>query len=304
MTMIQTENLTKRYGATLAALDGVNLTVPPSSIFALVGPNGAGKSTLFKILLNLVRPSEGSASVMGTDSRRIGPAELASIGYVSEGQQMPQWMRVGAYLRHLEAVYPAWDPALADELVREFELPLDCRLQNLSRGMRMKAALAATLAYRPKLILLDEPFSGLDLLVREQLLESIIDRTPEATVLLASHDLSEFESVATHVAYLNQGQLQFVEEMPELLGRFREIEVTLEHPLEKEAGSNVSVPSSWLHLQAEGSAVRFIETNYDSGRCGLDVASRFAPVRRMEAHPMSFRSIFLTLARSRKAAAQ
>jgi ABC-2 type transport system ATP-binding protein len=301
--VIQAENLTKRYGAASVALDGVNLAVPPSSIFALVGPNGAGKSTLFKILLNLIRPSDGRATVMGTDSRRIGPAELASIGYVSESQQLPQWMRVGQYLRHLEAVYSAWDPVLAEELIREYELPLDRPLRSLSRGMRMKAVLAGTLAYRPKLILLDEPFSGLDILVREQLLESIIDRTPEATVLLASHDLSEFESVATHVAYLNQGRLQFVEEMPDLLSRFREIEVTLERPL-AEASSGVECPSSWLHLQAVGSAVRFIETNYDSGRCNAEVASRFAPVRRMEAHPMSFRSIFLALARSRKAAAQ
>jgi ABC-2 type transport system ATP-binding protein len=127
-------------------------------------------------------------------------------------------------------LYPSWDGALAAELIRQFELPLDRRLRALSRGMKVKAALAASLAYRPRLIVLDEPFGGLDVLVREQLIESIVDCTPEATVLLASHDLAEIETFATHVGYLNEGRLEFVEEMGSLNARFREVEVTLEAP--------------------------------------------------------------------------
>jgi len=115
-------------------------------------------------------------------------------------------MRVDRFLRYCRAFYPAWDEGLADELVRQYELPADRPLRALSRGMKVKAALAASLAYRPRLIVLDEPFSGLDVLVREQLIESIVDRTPEATVLIASHDLADIESFATHVAYLNEGR--------------------------------------------------------------------------------------------------
>src|SRR5438094_5454673 len=106
--------------------------------------------------------------------------------------------------------------------------------------MKVKAALAPSLAYRPRLIVLDEPFSGLDVLVREQLIESIVERTPEATVFLASHDLAEIESFATHIAYLNEGRLQFVEEMTALADRFREVEVTSDAPPS-------DVPSSWLN---------------------------------------------------------
>src|SRR2546426_4247045 len=110
-------------------------------------------------------------------------------------------MKVGYFLSYCKPFYPAWRDEDAAELVRTYDLPLDRPLKALSRGMRIKAALAASLAYRPRLIVLDEPFSGLDVLVREQLIETIVERTPEATVLLASHDLAEIESFATHIAY-------------------------------------------------------------------------------------------------------
>ena len=126
-------------------------------------------------------------------------------------------MKVDYLLNHYRAFYPDWDNALASELIHRFALPLDQRLRILSRGMKVKAALTASLAYRPELIVLDEPFSGLDLLVREQLIETLVDCTPEATVLLASHDLAEIESFATHVANLNAGNLEFVEEMAALI---------------------------------------------------------------------------------------
>lgn len=293
--MIRTENLSKRYGRQ-EALHGVTLEVPPSSIFALVGPNGAGKSTAIKIVMNLVRPSAGRAEVLGVDSRRLGPGQFAKIGYVSENQKLPEWMRAGYFLDYSKAFYPSWDAALAAELVRDYELPLDRRLRNLSRGMKVKAMLVASLAYRPRLIVLDEPFSGLDVLVREQLIESIIDRTPEASVLLASHDLTEIESFATHVGYLNEGRLEFVEETAALSARFREIEVTLDEP----AGLPAGLPPTWLNPEQAGVAVRFIDTSYDAGRSRAEVARRFPGVREISAREMSFRSIFLALARSRR----
>jgi ABC-2 type transport system ATP-binding protein len=294
-TMIRSENLTKRYGRR-EALHGVTLEVPPASVFALVGPNGAGKSTAIKILMNLIRPSAGRAEIFGVDSRRLGPAELARIGYVSENQKLPEWMRVGYFLGYAKAHYPSWDDELAAALVRDYELPLGRRLRHLSRGMKLKAVLVSALAYRPRLIVLDEPFSGLDVLVREQLIESIIDRTPEATVFLASHDLTEIESFATHVGYLNEGRLEFVEEMTALTSRFREIEVTLDEPSRLPAG----LPTSWLNPEQAGVAVRFIDTSYDAGRSRDEVARRFAGVREIAAREMSFRSIFLALARSRR----
>jgi ABC-2 type transport system ATP-binding protein len=293
--MIRTENLTKRYRHT-EALHSLTLDVPPGSVFAIAGPNGAGKSTALKLLMNLVRPTAGRAEVLGVESTRLGAAQLAQIGYVSENQKLPEWMRVGYFLDYCRAYYPAWDPALAADLVRQFELPLDRRLRHLSRGMRVKAALAASLAYRPRLILLDEPFGGLDVLVREQLIESLVDSTPEATILLASHDLAEIESFATHVAYLNEGRLEFVEEMATLFARFREIEITLDAP----AALPPDLPATWLNAGHAGAVVRFTDTRYEPSPSRDLIARLFTGVRQVQAREMSFRAIFLALAQSRR----
>ena len=293
--MIRTESLTKWYRKN-EALNGLSLEVPAGSVFALVGPNGAGKSTAIQILMNLIRPSSGRAEVLGVDSRRLGAEQLAQIGYVSENQKLPEWMRVDYFLEYCRAFYPTWDNALAADLVSRYELPRDRRLSALSRGMKVKSALAASLAYHPRLIILDEPFSGLDVLVREQLIETIVDFTPESTVLIASHDLTEIESFATHVAYLNEGRLEFVEEMEALAARFREIEITLETP------SNLpsELPATWLNAEQSGVVVRFTDTRYEADRSREEVARRFAGVREIHSRQMSFRSIFLAVAKSRR----
>jgi ABC-2 type transport system ATP-binding protein len=295
--MIRTEGLSKRYRRK-AALHGLTIDVPEGSVFALVGPNGAGKSTAIQTVMNIVQPTAGRAEVMGVDSRALGPAQLAQIGYVSESQKLPGWMKLGYFLDYCKAFYPAWNDADAAALVHEYGLPLDRPLQALSRGMRVKAALVAALAYRPRLIVLDEPFSGLDVLVREELIESILDRTPEATVLVCSHDLAEIESFATHVAYINEGRLEFAEEMGALTNRFREVEVTLE----REAALPRGLPPTWLNPEQAGIVVRFTDSSYEAGRSRSEIASRFGTVRGLEARAMSFRAIFLAMARSARRA--
>ena len=293
--MIRMENLSKCYRRN-EALHGISLTVPEGSVFALVGPNGAGKSTAIKTVMNIIQPSGGRAEIMGVDSRVLSAEQLARIGYVSENQRMPEWMKVGYFLAYCKPFYPTWNDADMAELVRGYDLPLDRPLKALSRGMRMKAALASSLAYRPRLIVLDEPFGGLDVLVREQLIESILDRTPEATVLVSSHDLGEIESFATHVGYLNEGRLEFVEEMAALTDRFREVEITLESPSELPR----ELPASWLNAEQAGVAVRFTDAHYDAARENEEIRRRFRGVREIEARQMSFRTIFLALAKSAK----
>ena len=291
--MISLHDVTKRYRRN-EALHNLTLTVPEGSVFALVGPNGAGKSTAIKIALNLIEPSSGRATVLGVESRRLGPAQLAQIGYVSENQRLPGWMKTGYFFDYCKPFYPTWNDAGLGALVRAYELPLDRPLKALSRGMKVKAALAASLAYNPKLIVLDEPFSGLDVLVREQLIESIAERTPESTVLVSSHDLGEIETFATHVAYLNEGRLQFVEEMGALTQRFREIEVTLDRP----ADIPGELPGDWLNLEHSGAAVRFTDSHYDAAHSGDEIRRRFGAVRDIEARQIPFRSIFIALAKS------
>jgi ABC-2 type transport system ATP-binding protein len=294
-TLLATENLAKRFRG-LEALHSLTLDVPEGAVFALVGPNGAGKSTAIKTVMNILQPTAGRAEILGVDSRRLGPEQLAQIGYVSENQQLPEWMSVQQLLAYCKPFYPAWSDADAFDLVRLYELPLDRPLSKLSRGMRVKAALAASLAYRPRLIVLDEPFSGLDVLVREQLIESILDRTPEATVFLASHDLAEIESFASIVAYLSDGRVEFIEEMAALSARFRDVDVTLEGPAHLPA----NWPPHWLGVEQAGSVVRFTDSRFEPQRTEGEIRARFTGIRAIDIRPMSLRAMFLAVARSAK----
>ena len=158
-SVIRATSLVKRFRS-VEALRGLDLDVPQSSIYALVGPNGAGKTTAIKVLMNILRPTSGRAEVLGMNSTELAGNAFAAIGYVSENQELPEWMRVDDLLAYMRPFYPMWDRKLEDDLVRRFELPLERKLKALSRGMRMKAALACSLAYRPKLVVLDEPFTG------------------------------------------------------------------------------------------------------------------------------------------------
>jgi ABC-2 type transport system ATP-binding protein len=296
---IHAEGLTKRFGRTLA-LNGVDMAVPEGGIYALVGPNGAGKTTAIKVLMNIHSHTAGSSSVLGTDSRRLAPRDFARIGYVSENQEMPEWMTVEYFLKFLAPFYPTWDDALAGELAAQFQLPLNRKLRHLSRGMRMKAALASSLAYRPPLIVLDEPFTGLDALVRDELIESLLARAENTTILISSHDLAEIESFSSHVGYLEQGQLQFSEELESLAARFREVVVTLDEP----AALPTPWPAAWLHPEAAGTVLRFIDTRFDAERTPSELRRLIAGVRDIAADGMPLRAIFVALAKaSRRAAA-
>ncbi len=275
------------------ALENLHLEVRNGSIYALVGPNGAGKTTLIKILVNILRPTSGHCLVLDADSRQLSPAQLSQIGYVSENQELPEWMTVDSYLNYLKPFYPDWDDGLAKELIRDFQLPGDRRLSELSRGMKMKAALASSLAYHPRLILLEEPFSGLDALVRQEFIEGLLERAGDTTILVSSHDLADIESFASHVGFLDRGRLQFSEEAATLAGRFREVEVAFaETPVVP-----LGLPNSWSNLKTSDTLIRFVEARFDSERTQSAIANFFPAALHVSANPMSLREIFVALAR-------
>jgi ABC-2 type transport system ATP-binding protein len=296
--ILRTIDLSKRFRKA-AILDHLNMKVPEHSVYGLVGPNGAGKTTTIKILMNTHQPTEGRAEVFGHDSRRLSPQDFTQIGYVSENQQMPEWMTVEYFMEYLKPFYPNWDVARARELLRQFELPPDRKIRNLSHGMRMKAALASSLAYRPRLIVLDEPFTGLDPLVRDELIEGVLDCAEGATILISSHDLSEIESFASHIGYLDQGRLQFSEEMTSLTERFREVEITLASP----SRSPTSWPTTWLNAEHSAAVVRFVDSQFDQERTVAEARRLFGNVHQIVANPMALRAIFVTLAKAGRKAA-
>ena len=297
--MIEVEGLWKKFGR-FDAVRGLSLSVPEGSAFALVGANGAGKTTTIKTMMNIIEPSRGSVRIMGVDSRRLGPREYALIGYVSENQELPERLTVAQFLAYLRPFYPTRDRELEVSLLGQAQLPVGRKIRDLSHGMRAKLALVCALAFRPKLLVLDEPFSGLDPLVRDEFMEVLLGQAGDTTMLISSHELGEIEGVATHLGFVDQGQLLFQEQMEDLTARVREVHVTLEG----DAVLPAAPPGEWLNMRAAGSVVSFVETRFVESELRAKVSAAFGPVRRIEVRPIELRSIFTTIARSiRKEAA-
>ena len=298
--IIQSESLNKSFRRH-DAVRGVSLAVPDGSIYALIGANGAGKTTTIKTLLNVLTPTSGRAEVMGVDSIRLSAKEFRRIGYVSENQELPPRLTVRAYLDYLRPFYPTWDRSLERSLISELQLPLDRKIRELSHGMRMKASLACALCYRPQLLVLDEPFSGLDPLVRDELMERLLQQADEMTVFLSSHELDEIEGSTTYVGYLENGRLLFQESMAQLSARVREVRVTMNH----DAAIPQVFPENWINMSAAGNVLSFTDVRFESQVLQTAVNSLLADIREIGVQPVALRSIFTALARSsrsRKAA--
>jgi ABC-2 type transport system ATP-binding protein len=213
--IIETHDLTKSYGH-FGALEGLDISVPEGSVFALLGASGAGKTTAIKILLNVISPTRGKATILGVESRALGPEILAKIGYVSENQALPARLRVDDFFDYLRPCYAQWDRALEQELRGQLCLPSNRKIGELSHGMRLKMALACALPFHPKLLVLDEPLSGLDALARDEIIGGFLQQAGAMTVLISSHELDEVERFATHVAFLHEGRLLFQGSVTEL----------------------------------------------------------------------------------------
>jgi ABC-2 type transport system ATP-binding protein len=295
---VETTDLTRVFGRR-EAVSGMSLRVPAGTVFALIGPNGAGKTTTMRLLMNLLRPTRGSARVLGVDARELGPAHYERIGYVSENQQLPDWMTLPQLIDHCRPLYRSWDDELLRTLQAELGLNSSERLDRMSRGTRMKAALLVSLAYRPELLVLDEPFTGLDPLVREELVRGLLevpdDRRPW-TIFLSSHDVDEVERLADWIGFMSAGRLLFAEPVASLLARFRRVEVVA-------AGEPAELPAraEWLPDGRSGRTLRFIDAAHDAPDAGARIAAAF-PSADVNAFPMSLREIFVALARRRQAA--
>ena len=293
---IETEHLSYRYGRTEAVHD-LTMQVPTGSVFALVGPNGAGKTTTIKVLMNLLEPSGGRARVLGVDSLRMAPPLLARIGYVSENQELPAWLTVRGLMDYCAPFYPTWDAGYARELARQLDMDLDVSLKACSRGMRMKAALLVSLAYRPELLVMDEPFAGLDALVREEFAQGILEVAGGErpwTVFVSSHDIDEVERLADWIGIINHGRLELAEPVSAMLARFRQVEVTLPASADP---LPAGLPDAWLLPQAAGRVLRFVDSAYDENELAARVRGLLPEAGDIQATPLPLRQIFITLAR-------
>ena len=295
MDVIDVNHLTFRYGRREVLRD-LDLSVPRGALYALLGPNGSGKTTLLQLLTGLRRAQSGTASILGVPCSRLTMRDRARIGYVAEGQVLPGWMRLEQLERYLAPLYPTWDAALARDLRQRFELDPRRVIGTLSRGETMKAALLCALAPRPELLLMDEPFTGMDAVVKDELVRGLLESSGSEgwTVLLCSHDIGELELLADWVGFLADGRMRLSVPMETLRERFRHVDIVAgaaDLPLEGTPDRN------WLRVERSGRRMEAVLDAAEMGNIEQMLMTRFPAAERIEVRPATLREVFVALAK-------
>ena len=229
------DGLSKRFGKS-AAVDHLSLEVPRGTVFGFLGRNGAGKSTTIRILMNMLAPTAGRVEVLGLNPQKDELQIKQQVGYVSDNPVMYEWMKVREIAWFTGQFYERWNREKVEGLIERFGLDPEQKVKHLSRGMNAQLALALTLGHDPELLILDEPVSGLDVVVRQDFLESIIHAIHEEgrTVFLSSHLVHEVERVADRVAIIDQGKLVVEDEVDQLKARIKKVLVRVEEGFDAE----------------------------------------------------------------------
>jgi len=224
MFALATYALSKRFGR-VRVLDRLDLTVEPGEIYGFLGRNGAGKTTTIQCVMGILSPDAGTVEILGQRTRRPTIRLKRSIGYVSQEQNLYEWMTCRSIGRFASAFYPSWDRAEYRRLLHVLDLPPRRRVSRLSAGMRRKLGLALALAHHPELLVLDEPTAGLDPLARREFLTMIHQhaRAHGRTTFFSSHRIDEVEEFADRVGILDRGRLAFEGELTELRAEVREV---------------------------------------------------------------------------------
>ncbi len=243
---IEIKGLKKEYKT--FTLGPIDLTVPGGSILGLIGENGAGKTTLIKSMLGVTRPESGETALLGADPDHA----KEDIGVVLDDCFFSEYLRVRDVDRVLSHVYKGWERDLFRHYLDKFALDAGKEIKALSRGMRMKLSLAAALAHRPKLLLLDEATAGLDPVVRDEILDEFLAFVSDEdhAILISSHITSDLEKVADYIAYLHQGRLLMCDEKDQLLEKYGRLVCTRADLDQVDAGFIVSTRKSQYSTEA------------------------------------------------------
>lgn len=217
--ILEVKDLTKQYDG--FTLDHVSFTVPGGCIMGLIGENGAGKSTTIKAILDLIHKDEGKVTFWGKDLAQA-PEMKEDIGVVFDGISFYETLTPARVGRILGEAYKNWDDNLYKEYLQRFSLPVDKEIKGLSKGMKAKLSIAAALGHRPKFLILDEATSGLDPVMRDDMLDVFLEfvQDEEHSILMSSHITTDLEKVADYITFIHQGQMMFCKSKDELRYRY------------------------------------------------------------------------------------
>lgn len=291
---VRTQGLTKRY-ANDDGVRGLDLVVPRGCKFGLLGPNGAGKSTTLKMLMGTLRPDSGELEVLGQTNPADHALLRARIGYVPERHYIYRWMTVGEVIRFTRAFYPTWNTPLCEVLLAQYGLTLGKKVEQLSHGMLTKLALTLALSHEPELLILDEPTTGLDPLIREEFIEGVLHpliSETERTVIFSSHIMSDIESVSDTIAILHEGRLLTCRSREALVERTKRVIVSTDTELDSVEGT--------VLVQREDRRWLLTIADFDSGT--MERIRALPGVRNVEVRDMTLEEVFKDHIRGARAA--
>jgi ABC-2 type transport system ATP-binding protein len=292
--VIHTQGLSYHYRRGVDALHNVSLAVPAGAVLGLLGPNGAGKTTLLQCLVGLRRASAGQITVLGHDVRTREPITTGQVGYVAEGVRLPEWMTLSALERWVAPLYPKWDHALADQLRDSFRLSGSRKIRTLSRGEHMKAALLIALAPRPALLCMDEPFTGVDVTVKDALVRGLLSSVTDVgtTIVIASHDLAELELLVDHVAMLSAGRLVLSGTAESVRERFQRVTITAADSVL----DALRPEPQWLQVERARRRMSFVADEASGVPSVALLSARVPEADDIAVEPLSLKDVFVTVA--------
>jgi len=268
--LIDVSGLRKQFKGGKEVLRGVDLEVPRGTVLGLSGKNGAGKTTLIKCILGLLKPTSGTATLLGDNAWDLSAEAKERLGYVPQVVTLYPWMKLRHLLAYTAAFYRNWNADLARQLVQRWEIPLEEGVATLSVGQQQRLSIVLSLAYEPQLLILDEPAASLDPVARREFLSEVLNiaNQPNRTVVFSTHITSDIERVADTVAILKEGTIVFHGELGELKDSVKRLHVSAAAPLP----GNFAVPGA-LSMRIDGShamvAARDVTPEVISELCNL-----------------------------------
>jgi len=287
--------LGKAFPGGTVAVSGLDMQVAAGTVYGLIGRNGAGKTTAIRMLLGLLRPSAGTARILGANMWQAGRQHRARVAYVSQEQHVHAWMTPRELCYYLSHFYERWDQPYAMRLARRFDLAWDRQTGLMSGGEQRKVSILLALAARPEVLILDEPAAGLDPIARRELIDELVDilsRDGGCTVLLSTHIISDLERIAEQVGIMDRGRIMTDARLDELQKTFQRVQVVFDGRLPPDG---FSVPGA-IRSSTEGPVVTAVacllsETQLDEVRS--------IPGARVNVFPLGLEDMFIELLKPR-----
>ncbi len=246
-------------------LTDVDLQVPTGTVMGFVGPNGAGKSTTMQILMGLTAMDSGEVTMLGNPMPAGQVAAKQNIGYVTEDMRLYARQTLGFHIKFVKSLYPNWDDKYAEELLRRFKLDPNQKTKGFSHGQRVKALLLLALAHHPRLLILDEPTTGLDPVARQEVLRGMMEviQDESRSVLFSSHNTLDVEQISDHISFIQDGRIAATNDKESFLDSWRRIR------LELPAGAAVPLSEQMVSVTRSGGMTVLVTNSFDDAMPGL-----------------------------------